>query len=83
MVEMWRRGEEGEERRILTLLAVGWMYPSLTVLAVLVTVDVNHPNPFVIAATESFCHSSNGTPPSPPPPAAGAGVLPNPAYLPP
>lgn len=51
-----------------------------TVLAVLVTVVENHPNPLVSAAIGSFCRSSSlGSPSS----FLGMGVLPNPAYLPP
>jgi hypothetical protein len=49
---------EPDERRH-TCLAVGWINPSLTFFAVLVTVEVNHPNPFVSAATGSFCKSSS------------------------
>lgn len=64
------------------LRAVGWMYPSLTFLAVLVTVDVNQPKPLVSAATGSRCTSSRlGSPPWPA--RAGAGVLLKPPYRPP
>lgn len=42
----------------ITFAAVGCIYPSLTVLAVFPTVVVNHPKPFVNAATGSLCRSS-------------------------
>ena len=66
-----------------TCFAVGWMYPSFTVFAVLDTVLVNHPKPLLIAAMGSFCISSKfGIVPALAF-AAGSGALPKPAYLPP
>lgn len=61
---------------------MGWIYPSLTLFAVFPTVVVNHPKPFVKAATGSLCRSSR-------PgnlallPSLSIGWLPNPAYFPP
>lgn len=64
-----------------TCFAVGCIKSLFTLVAVLVTVDENHPKPLVKAANGSFCSSSNlGRPSSC---FAGAGVFPNPAYLPP
>ena len=68
-----------------TFCAVGCIHPSLTVLAPFPTVVVNHPNPFVNAATGSFWNSSTpgNAPPFCAPPPVGGGSLPNPAYFPP
>jgi hypothetical protein len=54
-----RGNERGKGEEENTLAAVGCTHPSLTFLAVLPTVVVNHPNPLLNAATGSFCKSSN------------------------
>lgn len=73
-------GEDGEP----TFAAVGWIYPSLTVLAVLPTVLVNQPKPLVSACSGSFCKSSKPGSAAPPALFGGSiGLLPKPAYFPP
>jgi len=74
---------EVEQRMRPTCLAVGWIKSSLIPLAVFVTVDVNHPNPFVNAATGSFCSSPKSGIPPLPPVFVGMAVFPNPLYFPP
>jgi len=85
-----KRKEKKKKKKIMqkpTCLAVGWIKSLLTVLAVFVTVDVNQPKPLLSAATGSFCSSSSPGRAAAslllPAAAAGAGVFPNPAYLPP
>jgi hypothetical protein len=74
-------GGDGKRGRGSTFAAVGCIYSSLTLFAVFPTVVVNQPNPFVNAATGSFCRSSK------PGNFASAGLsigaLPKPAYFPP
>lgn len=70
-----------------TVFAVGWMYESLTVFALLPTVVANHPKPFVNAPMGSFWKSSNPGIAAPLPDCLGVFVTgippPNPVNLPP